>query len=155
MAVVAVSSCSDKFLEDKKNYDQVTSEAYEYYRGANGRLNDIYSWCLPAVSGLTWKYPSMGTNDDAAKSTEEYTGFSIFVDPENELSRHCDAVMDGLMKLIACYVPPKVREEDCQGRAVHMAAVSRGDTAKRRSGLHDSSSCSQGLSLSPVGGCHA
>ena len=76
-------------------------------------------------------------------------------DPENELSRHCDAVMDGLMKLIACYVPPKVREEDCQGRAVHMAAVSRGDTAKRRSGLHDSSSCSQGLSLSPVGGCHA
>ena len=86
MAVVAVSSCSDKFLEDKKNYDQVTSEAYEYYRGANGRLNDIYSWCLPAVSGLTWKYPSMGTNDDAAKSTEEYTGFSIFVDPENELS---------------------------------------------------------------------
>ena len=72
MAVVTVSSCSDKFLEDKKNYDQVTSEVYEYYSGANGRLNDIYSWCLPAVSDVTWKYPSMGTNDVAAKSTEEY-----------------------------------------------------------------------------------
>ena len=86
MAVVTVSSCSDKFLEDKKNYDQVTSEVYEYYSGANGRLNDIYSWCLPAVSDVTWKYPSMGTNDVAAKSTEEYTGFSDFVNPENELS---------------------------------------------------------------------
>ena len=86
MAVMMVSSCSDEFLQEKKNYDQVTSEVYEYYSGANGRLNDIYAWCLPAVSGLTWKYPSMGTNDDAAKSTEEYTGFSIFVDPENELS---------------------------------------------------------------------
>ena len=58
MAVMMVSSCSDEFLQDKKNYDQVTSEVYEYYSGANGRLNDIYSWCLPAVSGLTWKYPS-------------------------------------------------------------------------------------------------
>lgn len=54
-------------------------------------------------------------------------------DPENELSRHCDAVMDGLMKLIASYVPPTIERKDCQSRAAYMAAVARGDTAKRKS----------------------
>ena len=54
-------------------------------------------------------------------------------DPENELSRHCDALMDGLMKLIASYVPPTIERKDCQSRAAYMAAVARGDTAKRKS----------------------
>ena len=54
-------------------------------------------------------------------------------DPENDLSRHCDAVMDGLMKLAACYVSSTVVEENYQDRAEYMAAVAHGDTAKRRS----------------------
>ncbi|MBO6187868.1 MAG: RagB/SusD family nutrient uptake outer membrane protein [Prevotella sp.] len=85
-SVLAVSACSDQFLQDKKNYGQVSSEIYEYYEGALGRLNDIYSLCLPTVNGISWRYPSMGINDDAAKSTEEYVGFSAFVNPETELS---------------------------------------------------------------------
>ena len=85
-AAMAFSACSDQFLEDKKNYGQVDAGIYNYYEGAQGRLYDIYTMCLPTVSGITWRYPSMGMNDDAAKSTEEYTGFSAFVNPVDELT---------------------------------------------------------------------
>ena len=85
-SMLAFSACSDQFLQDKKNYGQVGAEILDYYEGAQGRLNDIYSLCLPNVSGISWRYPSMGTNDDAAKSTEEYIGFSAFVNPLDELS---------------------------------------------------------------------
>ena len=54
-------------------------------------------------------------------------------DPENDLSRHCDAVMDGLVKLAACYVSSTVVEENYQDRAEYMAAVAHGDTDERRS----------------------
>ena len=70
-------------------------------------------------------------------------------DPENELSRHCDAVMDGLMKLAACYVPSEVREEDCQSRAAHMAAVARADTARRKSWFARFLKLFPGLKLEP------
>lgn len=85
-SVLALASCSDSFLEDKKNYDNVNTSIYDYYSGANGRLNDVYSWCLPTANDLTWKYPSMGNKDLAGASTEEYSGFSDFVNPEIELS---------------------------------------------------------------------
>ena len=86
LTVVGLASCSDKFLEDKKNYGQVSEEIYQYYEGAVGRLNDIYSLCLPNVADLNWRYPSCGTNDEAGKSTEEYVKFSKFLNPQNELS---------------------------------------------------------------------
>ena len=84
--LLAMASCSDGFLEDKKNYDNVNSDIYNYYSGCNGRVNDVYSWCLPTSNDLSWKYPSMGNADNAGKSTEEYSGFSDFVNPEFELS---------------------------------------------------------------------
>lgn len=86
MAITAFSACSDSFLEDKKNYDNVNKDLYQFVEGANARLNDLYSWSLPDVTNLNWKYPSCGLADDAAKSTEEYSGFGTFVNPENELS---------------------------------------------------------------------
>jgi hypothetical protein len=97
--VVGLSSCSDDFLKEKKNYDNATRDIYNYYEGANGRLNDIYSWCLPNVNDLTWKYPSCGNADLAGKSTEEYSGFSDFVNPEIELSSmsSTNAVPDFIM----------------------------------------------------------
>ena len=79
VSALAFSSCSDSFLEEKKNYDNVNKDVYNYYEGCNGRLNDIYSWCLPTTNDLTWKYPSMGNADEAGKSTEEYSGLSSFV----------------------------------------------------------------------------
>lgn len=90
--VLGLASCSDSFLEDKKNYDNASQDLYNSYDGAKARVTDIYSWCLPAVGDLTnegvYNYlsVSMGSNDMAAKSTEEYSGFSVFVDPQITLS---------------------------------------------------------------------
>lgn len=42
VSLVALSSCSDQFLEDKKNYDNANKDIYNYVSGCNGRLNDIY-----------------------------------------------------------------------------------------------------------------
>jgi len=85
-SMLAFSACSDQFLKDKKNYDQVGAEVYNDYDGANSRLNDLYAWCLPTTADMSWKYPSCGLMDAAGQSTEEYAGFSIFTNPENELS---------------------------------------------------------------------
>lgn len=86
LAVFALSSCSDEFLEEKKNYDNVSTDIYNYVSGCNGRVNDVYSWCLPQTTDMTWKFVSIGNADAAGKSTEEYSGFSVFVDPQNELT---------------------------------------------------------------------
>ena len=90
LSVFALSACSDKFLEEKKNYDNATTDIYNYLSGCNGRVNDIYSWCLPKISdlqtGQNYLSISIGNADVAAKSTEEYTGFSDFVNPEIELT---------------------------------------------------------------------
>ena len=85
-SVMAFAACSDQFLQDKKNSDNVNTDIYNYYSGCQGRVDDVYGWCLPTVSEQTWKYPSMGSNDIAARSTEEYTNFSDFVEPQKELS---------------------------------------------------------------------
>ena len=89
-SVLALSACSDQFLEDKRNFDNVTTDMYNYIEGANGRLNDLYAWCLPQVGdlteGTTYLSVAMGNADIAGQSTEEYTGFSDFVNPEKELS---------------------------------------------------------------------
>lgn len=86
LSAALLTACSESFLEEKRNYDNASPDIYNYYSGCNGRVNDIYSWSLPAVGGMTWKTPSDGSADDAGKSTEEYSGFSIFVNPENVLS---------------------------------------------------------------------
>lgn len=82
---MVLSSCSDQFLKDMKNYDSTGVEAYNYYSGALGRLADVYALALPYVnSGMpVWQVPSSGLADDESKSTEEYSGFGCFVNPEN------------------------------------------------------------------------
>ena len=86
VGLISLASCSDSFLQEKKNYDNVNAGIYNYVSGCNGRVNDVYSWCLPTTSDMTWKYPSAGNSDLAGQSTEEYAGFSSFVDPQVELS---------------------------------------------------------------------
>lgn len=57
MAALGLSSCSDQFLEDKQNFDNVTSEVYNDYAGASGRVLDLYWWILPDPnSDANWKY---------------------------------------------------------------------------------------------------
>lgn len=85
-SAMGLASCSDQFLEDKKNYDNVTPDVYNYYEGANLRLADAYSFVLPSSnSAANYRYPCTGLNDDQSMSTEEYSGFSVFVDPQNEM----------------------------------------------------------------------
>lgn len=87
VSALAFTSCSDEFLEDKKNYDYTTNEIYDTPEGCQGRLNEIYRLCLPDVNGSpSWKYPSVGKSDDQSKCTEEYSGFGAFVNPQSPLS---------------------------------------------------------------------
>ena len=80
-ASLALTACSDEFLQDKQNYDYTGPEIYNDYEGALQRVNDIYERCLPTVNAdMSYRYTSSGSNDEAGKSTEEYSGFSKFVD---------------------------------------------------------------------------
>lgn len=82
-SALAMTSCSDEFLQEKGNYGQSSVIAYDTYAGSNARLNDVYSLCLPDEdSDPSWKSPNTGRNDSwLGKSTEEYSGFSSFTDP--------------------------------------------------------------------------
>ena len=87
MATMVFASCSDKFLEEKKNYDNVNAGIYDFYSGANARVSDVYSWSLPDPNGnAAWNNNCTGIADDQSKSTEEYSGFGVFVHPQNELT---------------------------------------------------------------------
>lgn len=94
LSVMTLSACSDKFLEDKKNYDNLNTDVYNYYSGAKARLNDIYAQCLPwmtemagAESNKRFTGVSCGLPDMASRSTEEYSGsWSDFVNPNVTLT---------------------------------------------------------------------
>jgi hypothetical protein len=87
-AVMATSAfmwtgCSDKFLEEKTNYNNLTPEIYNDYTGAKMRVDDIYLRLLPnANDGLTYRSPSGGKADIQSQSTEEFSGLSDFVHPD-------------------------------------------------------------------------
>lgn len=88
LAVAAsLSSCSDEFLQEKKNYDNTNVDAYNYFSGANGRVSDIYAVAMPSANNeaVAWKLTANGIADEWSKSTEEYSGFGMFVNPQNEM----------------------------------------------------------------------
>lgn len=89
VAAVSLTACSDQFLQDKKNYEKYTAEIYNDYEGALLRVNSIYGLCLPDPNAdAQWNNNCTGRADEQSKSTEEFAGFSVFVDsqPGNELS---------------------------------------------------------------------
>ncbi len=86
LAPLAFAACSDDFLEEKKDLNNASSIVYDDYQGAMGRVNDVYGWSLPTMTNANWQYPCVGLNDDQSKSTEEYSGFGIFVNPQAELT---------------------------------------------------------------------
>ncbi len=91
---LGVTSCSDEFLEEKKNYGNFNqTTAYSDYNGAQERLNNLYYWILPVSDGGDGNgtnkpndWTPVGNPDKWSKSTEEYGGFSIFVNPEEEVT---------------------------------------------------------------------
>ena len=97
VALIAVSSvsCSDQFLQDKKNYDKVTSEVFDDYDGAKLRVNTIYGQCLPDPSAVaSWTNNCTGiASDNQSKVSEEYAGFSVFNNPNEELNSTTSSLM--------------------------------------------------------------
>jgi hypothetical protein len=76
------SGCSDQFLKDKQDFEKYTEEIYNDYQGAKGRVDWLYYNLLPSsTAGIGFDTPSAGVADDYSKCTEEYGGFSQFVDP--------------------------------------------------------------------------
>ena len=65
MATSFLESCSDEFLQDKKNYDYASpQDAYNNYSGALARVNDIYKFIMPdhikaSIELLFHKTPAM------------------------------------------------------------------------------------------------
>ncbi|MCH5312094.1 MAG: RagB/SusD family nutrient uptake outer membrane protein [Prevotella sp.] len=87
------TACSDDFLTKKKNYGSFdSSNTYGSYSGANERVANLYFQLLPiAIAhdgngvGNVNNFTSIGWADKYAKSTEEFGGFSIYTNPEEEL----------------------------------------------------------------------
>ena len=88
LAALCITSCSDDFLQEMKNYDKVTVELYNDYSGAVGRLSELMARVQPEINtkNPSHKSGSYGWADDWSKCTEEYTGFGLFVNPEKELN---------------------------------------------------------------------
>ena len=92
--VAALTACSDTFLEEKKNYGNFdNTTVYSDYNGANERIASLYYWLLPTSgsgdgngTNAPNDWTSVGNADRWAKSTEEYGGFSIFVNPGEEIT---------------------------------------------------------------------
>lgn len=86
---IGFSSCSDDFLEEKKNYGNFDKDkVYDNIIAARERVDNIYFQMLPNGSkfdgngiGNINDVTSVGTPDKWSKSTEEYGGFSSWVDP--------------------------------------------------------------------------
>lgn len=85
--VTCVAGCSDEFLQEKKPYGSYgSSTIYEDYEGAKGRVDFLYYALMPKpTDGISADNPSTGVSDDYSKSTEEYAGFSCYVDPNTIL----------------------------------------------------------------------
>lgn len=90
--LMSATSCSDSFLEDKRNYDKFTPEIYNDFEGAQLRVNSIYGQCLPNPNSAgAWNNNCTGlASDIQAKATEEYVGISnsaetSFVDERTEM----------------------------------------------------------------------
>lgn len=98
LASILLSGCSDKFLEDKRNYDKVTSEVFDDYEGAKLRVNTLYGQCLPDPSAeASWTNNCTGiASDIQSKATEEYAGNGddiSFVNPNKELSSSVGSIV--------------------------------------------------------------
>lgn len=82
ITVLLFNRCSDVFLQEKQDFSRTTEFVYNDFHGAQSRVDNLYALILPsATSGVDWKNVSSGSADDQSKSTEEYGGFTNFIDP--------------------------------------------------------------------------
>lgn len=95
VTVVGVTACSDKFLEEKRNYGNFNAvDSYGSVAAATERLNNLYFWLLPTTTGGSGNgtnspndWTCIGNADDWAKSTLEYAGIStLWINQLQELT---------------------------------------------------------------------
>lgn len=99
---LSLTNCSDEFLKEKKNYGNFNStNVYNSYSAATERVNTLYFSQLPVSNGGDGNgvgnindITSVGRADKWSKSTEEFGGFSIFVNPEQELTYNSSDMYD-------------------------------------------------------------
>jgi len=83
-ALPCLTGCSDDFLKEKTDYSKQSPEIYNNITGARLRVQDIYLRMQPnANTGVTYRWPSAGQSDAQTQATEEFTGLSWYVDPDN------------------------------------------------------------------------
>lgn len=79
--------CSDQFLQEKQDYSRTTEFVYNNFHGAQSRVDNLYATILPSsTASVDWQSTSSGVADDQSKSTEEYGGFTNFIDPNTILT---------------------------------------------------------------------
>lgn len=93
-AMAGLTACSDSFLEKKRNYGNFNAvDTYGSSTAATERLNNLYYWLMPISTGGSGNgtnspndWTSIGNADNWAKSTEEYGGFTLWINPQEELT---------------------------------------------------------------------
>lgn len=78
-ALFLLSSCSDEFLKDKKDYTGFNEEIYNNFEMAQASADYIHRQVQPKVGGVGALNASTGSADDYSKSTLEYAGSAKFV----------------------------------------------------------------------------
>lgn len=79
MTLAVMTSCSDQFLQDKKDYNGFNEEIYDDLALATGKVDFVYGLCLPTTaSGVGHSNPCTGRADAFSQSTEEYAGSTTF-----------------------------------------------------------------------------
>ena len=83
-ALILLGSCSDDFLEEKKLYGKYNyNTVYNNYETAKNRIDNLYYQLLPGKKegqGTGVAIVSTGTDDEFAKSTDEFGGLSKLED---------------------------------------------------------------------------
>lgn len=91
VASLGLAACSDAFLEEKKDLDRVSPIIYDDFEGAEGRVNDCYSWSLLGAKSydnqaIQSKGMTFGGSDYLSQTTEEYVGLCDWVNPEYNMN---------------------------------------------------------------------
>lgn len=94
-AILSLSSCSDTFLQDKKDYTGFNDEIYSNFNMAQASVDYIHRQVQPKVGGVNALSGSTGSADEHSKSTLEYAGSSKFVQLTEVTSNTMDCYFNG------------------------------------------------------------
>ncbi|MDR2914348.1 MAG: RagB/SusD family nutrient uptake outer membrane protein [Tannerella sp.] len=90
-----LSSCSDEFLQEKKDYNGFNDEIYNNFSMAQASVDYIHRQVEPKVGGVSALSGSTGSADDHSKSTLEYGGSTPFVGLSEILTSNVPCYFNG------------------------------------------------------------